>query len=137
MLLFSQTACLSYHNSFRLSTTFFKVFWTFWIVVIVWIFLSFQTTSLSYHKLCSLSTTFFIFYFGRFTLPNDSYGNRTRVTAVKGRCLNRLTKEPFICLPDNEAYSNTNITLCQPLFFIFFKFFVHFTQNYKLQHITK
>ena len=25
---------------------------------------------------------------------NDSYGNRTRVTAVKGRCLNRLTKEP-------------------------------------------
>ena len=27
---------------------------------------------------------------------NDSYGNRTRVTAVKGRCLNRLTKEPNI-----------------------------------------
>ena len=26
---------------------------------------------------------------------NDSYGNRTRVTAVKGRCLNRLTKEPL------------------------------------------
>ena len=26
---------------------------------------------------------------------NDSYGNRTRVTAVKGRCLNRLTKEPY------------------------------------------
>ena len=25
---------------------------------------------------------------------NDSNGNRTRVTAVKGRCLNRLTKEP-------------------------------------------
>ena len=25
---------------------------------------------------------------------SDSYGNRTRVTAVKGRCLNRLTKEP-------------------------------------------
>ena len=29
---------------------------------------------------------------------NDSYGNRTRVTAVKGRCLNRLTKEPFYAL---------------------------------------
>ena len=28
------------------------------------------------------------------TFRNDSYGNRTRVTAVKGRCLNRLTKEP-------------------------------------------
>ena len=26
---------------------------------------------------------------------NDSNGNRTRVTAVKGRCLNRLTMEPF------------------------------------------
>ncbi len=23
-------------------------------------------------------------------------GNRTRVTAVKGRCLNRLTKEPWL-----------------------------------------
>ena len=29
---------------------------------------------------------------------NDSYGNRTRVTAVKGRCLNRLTKEPSYAL---------------------------------------
>ena len=27
---------------------------------------------------------------------NDSDGNRTRVTAVKGRCLNRLTTEPDI-----------------------------------------
>ena len=26
----------------------------------------------------------------------DSYGTRTRVTAVKGRCLNRLTKEPWL-----------------------------------------
>ncbi len=25
---------------------------------------------------------------------NDPYGIRTRVTAVKGRCLNRLTKGP-------------------------------------------
>src|SRR5699024_6022463 len=25
---------------------------------------------------------------------NDPYGTRTRVTAVKGRCLNRLTKGP-------------------------------------------
>ena len=28
-------------------------------------------------------------------LINDSDGNRTRVTAVKGRCLNRLTTEPY------------------------------------------
>ncbi len=27
-------------------------------------------------------------------MKNDSDGNRTRVTAVKGRCLNRLTTEP-------------------------------------------
>ena len=27
---------------------------------------------------------------------NDSDGNRTRVTAVKGRCLNRLTTEPYL-----------------------------------------
>ena len=27
---------------------------------------------------------------------SDSNGNRTRVTAVKGRCLNRLTMEPYI-----------------------------------------
>ena len=26
---------------------------------------------------------------------NDPNENRTRVTAVKGRCLNRLTKEPY------------------------------------------
>ena len=35
-------------------------------------------------------------------LSSDSDGNRTRVTAVKGRCLNRLTMEPdiyiFLCL---------------------------------------
>ena len=28
----------------------------------------------------------------------DPYGIRTRVTAVKGRCLNRLTKGPLICM---------------------------------------
>ena len=32
----------------------------------------------------------------RAILLNDSDGNRTRVTAVKGRCLNRLTTEPDI-----------------------------------------
>ena len=29
-----------------------------------------------------------------FVIANDSDENRTRVTAVKGRCLNRLTTEP-------------------------------------------
>ena len=33
----------------------------------------------------------------------DSNGNRTRVTAVKGRCLNRLTTEPYsLTFPDME-----------------------------------
>ena len=30
---------------------------------------------------------------------HDSNGNRTRVTAVKGRCLNRLTMEPHFLFP--------------------------------------
>ena len=36
-----------------------------------------------------------ILYIKRFR-ANDSDGNRTRVTAVKGRCLNRLTTEPYL-----------------------------------------
>ena len=31
-----------------------------------------------------------------YTPNGDSYENRTRVTAVKGRCLDRLTKEPYV-----------------------------------------
>ncbi len=30
--------------------------------------------------------------------PYDPYGIRTRVTAVKGRCLNRLTNGPLILI---------------------------------------
>ncbi len=34
--------------------------------------------------------------YGRVKIPNgDPYGIRTHVTAVKGRCLNRLTKGPL------------------------------------------
>ena len=33
--------------------------------------------------------------YGAALLRSDSDGNRTRVTAVKGRCLNRLTTEPY------------------------------------------
>ncbi len=35
-----------------------------------------------------------IFNYMQQIVKNDSNGNRTRVTAVKGRCLNRLTMEP-------------------------------------------
>ena len=38
---------------------------------------------------------------------SDSYGNRTRVTAVKGRCLDRLTKEPYLSSP---SWTRTNDT---------------------------
>ena len=41
-------------------------------------------------------------------MKNDSDGNRTRVTAVKGRCLNRLTTEPLLLL---YYIQNKNMTL--------------------------
>ena len=34
-------------------------------------------------------------FFVLIALIGDSTGNRTRVTAVKGRCLDRLTMEPY------------------------------------------
>ena len=39
---------------------------------------------------------------------SDSYGNRTRVTAVKGRCLNRLTKEPYYLVLNSPSWARTN-----------------------------
>ena len=33
----------------------------------------------------------------------DPTGTRTRVTAVKGRCLNRLTMGPYVCKPQNAV----------------------------------
>ena len=33
----------------------------------------------------------------------DPYGIRTRVTAVKGRCLNRLTKGPYVKNAKNNS----------------------------------
>ena len=41
-----------------------------------------------YLKLFKLKVFFYSHY--------DPYGNRTRDTAVKGRCLNRLTNGPFL-----------------------------------------
>ena len=37
---------------------------------------------------------------------SSPYGNRTRVSAVRGRRLNRLTNEPFIILPDGTVKVN-------------------------------
>ena len=44
---------------------------------------------------------------------NDSDEVRTRVTAVKGRCLNRLTTEPGI-VPFNVTSNNRRITSSSP-----------------------
>ena len=38
-------------------------------------------------------------------LFGDPYGNRTHVTAVKGRCLNRLTNGPYERRSENAAPS--------------------------------
>ena len=43
--------------------------------------------------LCQLSH---IGIHNKYFIFSDSDGNRTRVTAVKGRCLNRLTTEPYL-----------------------------------------
>ena len=51
------------------------------------------------------------------SLASDSDGNRTRVTAVKGRCLDRLTTEPhavfaFLYLKNSPSRARTyNITV--------------------------
>lgn len=38
-----------------------------------------------------------------FLLQSSSYGNRTRVSAVRGRRLNRLTNEPYLhIIQDNK-----------------------------------
>ena len=37
-----------------------------------------------------------IFFYEALIKNGDPYENRTRVTAVKGRCLNRLTNGPFL-----------------------------------------
>ena len=44
--------------------------------------------------LCQLSHIGILLCIYNWLKPSDSDGNRTRVTAVKGRCLNRLTTEP-------------------------------------------
>ena len=84
---------------------------------------------------------------------DDLTGNRTRVYAVRGRRLNRLTMRPFLqvkpevsrgdkirtcdlCVPNAALYQteprldyvrkyNTDLRKCQQLFLIFF-YFLHF-----------
>ena len=43
------------------------------------------------------------------THSNDSTGNRTRVTAVKGRCLDRLTMEPHALTTSMMTAFNVSI----------------------------
>ena len=46
-----------------------------------------------YNKMNRLTNSLYIL--------NDPYGNRTRVTAVKGRCLDRLTNGPYYKVAKN------------------------------------
>ena len=74
-------------------------------IKIFWAFKEAQTgfepvnTGVADHCLTTWLLRHFHFYYMKILakyarFPNDSDGNRTRVTAVKGRCLNRLTTEP-------------------------------------------
>ena len=61
------------------------------------VFVALTTTILVYHSHFSLSTgflTFFKSYFHQPRYTHSPYGIRTRVTAVKRRCLNPLTNGP-------------------------------------------
>ena len=61
------------------------------------VFVALTTTILVYHSHFSLSTGFFNFFKSYFHQPrytHSPYGIRTRVTAVKRRCLNPLTNGP-------------------------------------------
>ena len=67
---------------------------------------------------------------------NDSDGNRTRVTAVKGRCLNRLTTEPlsiFSGLPEQPVFtSSPRQVIYYHTFLCFASTFSNFTDNSNL-----
>ena len=49
----------------------------------------------------NLCTLLYVKPFGFIHLFGDSCGNRTRVAGVRGRSLNRLTNEPFVCTKAN------------------------------------
>ena len=49
-------------------------------------------------------------------LSSDSDGNRTRVTAVKGRCLNRLTMEPYLIIKVLNLQKTVNMETAYSLY---------------------
>ena len=59
---------------------------------------------------------------------SDPYGTRTRVTAVKGRCLNRLTNGPYnkLGIAQDILYHDGN--------FEYKTFFLIYTKIDKLSH---
>ena len=88
------------------------------------VFVALTTTILVYHSHFSLSTgflTFFNSYFHQPRYTHSPYGIRTRVTAVKRRCLNPLTNGPelfqlFLLYPLLES--------CQLVCFVFSEIFL-------------
>ena len=57
---------------------------------------------------------------------NDPDGNRTRVTAVKGRCLNRLTTGPYVvtAIAVTVDYNIILLGRMQEVFYFFITFFI-------------
>ena len=67
----------------------------------------------------------------RIITNNDPYENRTRVTAVKGRCLDRLTNGPYVCflflisvVPLTCIILHYNVTYVNLFFKLFLVFFI-------------
>ena len=56
---------------------------------------------------------------------NDPYGNRTHHSAVKGRCLNRLTNGPYMRVTYHLMYFNILCESCQDFFTKYFEYFVN------------
>ena len=83
------------------------------------VFVALATTILVYHSQFSLSTGFFNFFMSCFLQPrytHSPYGIRTRVTAVKRRCLNPLTNGPELF---NSFYYTYFFTFVKDFFLLY------------------
>ena len=69
---------------------------------------------------------------------SDSDGNRTRVTAVKGRCLNRLTTEPKIYAVVSTTMELYNIFYGLSTIILFFRIIFSIFSNafFQIQWVT-
>ena len=86
------------------------------------VFVALTTTILVYHSHFSLSTgflTFFKSYFHQPRYTHSPYGIRTRVTAVKRRCLNPLTNGPELFNSFYYTYFFCLVKILDLFFYLF------------------